>query len=555
SKMAVPFLTGLAIDQIRWTYDPWISSLRPLDEAAMQTYLILIGLFIILGAAFRYFFDFFTSYLGARIVKKMRLEAYEAIANAPISYLDSHPHGDILLRLTSDIESVQSGLITGAGALYEGIVQILITLGFMFAVNWALALTVIVLTPISVVVSRFISNHNAVYFKAQSAKLGALTADSLESITNLESLQAYGLENAKQDAFDLENQAAKVANFRASFAASWINPCTRLVNNTIYAAVILFGMYMLLAEPSWLGITFTVGGLSGFLTYSHQYMTPFNEIADAASDLFYADASLGRVMEVILAPKDVDEGKRSLGETIESLEAKGMVFSYDGKRKIIDGFSLDVYKGHKIALVGTTGCGKTTIINLLMRFYDPQEGGFFVNGISTQDTPKKELRSHIGMVLQETWLAKASIAENIAYGNPSASREEIIEAAEKAHADAFIRRLKDGYDTVLGAESELSTGEKQLLCVARILLAKPEIVLLDEATSNIDLRTELALSQAFDELMKGKTSLVVAHRLSTIKNADLILVMDQGRIIEQGNFKELMEKRGFFAELYEAQLA
>lgn len=556
AKMAVPFVTGLGVDVIRaWMKNPMQEDRY--SRALLIDLVLMIGL-ILCGTVFRYFFDFTTAYVGQRLVKKMRDDVYIALNEVPVSYLDRNPHGDLLLRLTNDIENVQTGLITGAGALYEGIVQILITIVFMFYLNYFLGLVVVILTPLSILTSRFISKHNAQYFKLQNEKLGQITAFSSESITNLEAIQSYGLEERKAQGFDEKNLELKGANFKATFAASWINPSTRLVNNIIYGSVILLGVWMILESGtawSWLGISFSVGSLSSFLTYSYQYMTPFNEIADAASDIFYADASLGRVMETLTTPKDIDMGNRPLGQEVQTLEAKDMVFSYDGKRTIIQRFNLDIYKGHKIALVGTTGCGKTTIINLLIRFYDPQQGGFYMNGIPTQEVSKKEMRSHIGMVLQETWLSKDTIAANIAFGKPNATMDEIVEAAKKAHADEFIRRMPEGYQTVVSNATGLSTGEKQLLCVARILLVQPEIVLLDEATSNIDLRTELALGKAFDELMRGKTSIVVAHRLSTIKNADLILVMKDGAVLEQGNFGELMAKNGAFADLYRSQLA
>ena len=556
AKMAVPFVTGLGVDVIRaWMKNPMQEDRY--SRALLIDLVLMIGL-ILCGTVFRYFFDFTTAYVGQRLVKKMRDDVYIALNEVPVSYLDRNPHGDLLLRLTNDIENVQTGLITGAGALYEGIVQILITIVFMFYLNYFLGFVVVILTPLSILTSRFISKHNAQYFKLQNEKLGQITAFSSESITNLEAIQSYGLEERKAQGFDEKNLELKGANFKATFAASWINPSTRLVNNIIYGSVILLGVWMILESGtawSWLGISFSVGSLSSFLTYSYQYMTPFNEIADAASDIFYADASLGRVMETLTTPKDIDMGNRPLGQEIQTLEAKDMVFSYDGKRTIIQRFNLDIYKGHKIALVGTTGCGKTTIINLLMRFYDPRQGGFYMNGIPTQEVSKKEMRSHIGMVLQETWLSKDTIAANIAFGKPNATMDEIVEAAKKAHADEFIRRMPEGYQTVVSNATGLSTGEKQLLCVARILLVQPEIVLLDEATSNIDLRTELALGKAFDELMRGKTSIVVAHRLSTIKNADLILVMKDGAVLEQGNFGELMAKNGAFADLYRSQLA
>ena len=544
-KMAVPFLTGLAIDELRQ------------GHFDISLLLILMGGCIVFGSLFRYLFDLLLSYAAEAAVKQMRDDLFHAINDAPISYLDRHAHGDLLLRLVSDTERVRNGLITGAGALFEGIVQVLVTVGFMFAIHWLLAITVIALTPLSIFVSRAISSRNARYFRKQNEDLGVLSTQALETLNTIESIQSYGLWQSRDEEFAQNNKQYRSSSFKAMFAASWINPCTRLVNNTIYGAVIVLGACILLFPGSFAfaGASFSVGMLSSFLTYSNQYMTPFNEIADASSEVLYATTALNRIDETIREKKDIDEGTTPLGEQIQTLEAKGLVFSYDGKKNIIDGFDLEIYRGHKIALVGTTGCGKTTLINLLMRFYDPQQGAFYMNGVSTIDAKKGEMRSHVGMVLQDTWLMHGTVAENIAYGKPNATKEEIVLAATKAHADGFIRLLPQGYDTMVSSSSGLSMGEKQLLCVARIILMQPEIVLLDEATSNIDLRTELQLSDAFDELMKGKTSLVVAHRLSTIRNADHILVMDKGKIIEQGNFAQLMEKNGFFAELYRAQLS
>ena len=544
AKMAVPFFTGRAIDQIRG------------GDLDISRYLFLMGGCIVVGAVFRYLFDWFTAKVAQRVVKRMRDNLFDALNEVPIAYLDRFSHGDLLLRLVSDIETVQNGLITGAGALFEGVVQVLITLGFMFALNWLLGLTVVVLTPLSVVVSRTISRKNSVFFKKQNADMGQLSFQALETLNNIEAIHSYGLKGQREEEFLSRNKEHRDSSFKAIFAACWINPATRLVNNTIYGAVIVLGACLILfpSSFSFTGTALTVGALSSFLTYSYQYMAPFNEIADAMSEVLYAVTALNRVNEIIDAPREVDAGTKGLGDAIDTLEAENLRFSYDGKKTVIDGFSIDVYKGHKIALVGPTGCGKTTIISLLMRFYDPQEGAFRLNGVPSVETPKAELRSHIGMVLQDTWLKHGTVAENIAFGKPEASREEIVEAATKAHADGFIRRMPEGYDTVVSSSSGLSLGEKQLLCVARIMLMKPEIVLLDEATSNIDLRTELKLAKAFDELMKGKTSLVVAHRLSTIRDADHILVMDQGRIVEQGNFAQLMAKNGFFAEIYNAQL-
>lgn len=542
-KLSIPFITGLVINKMK------------AGDFDIMVYLYVgIGL-LLLGSIFRYFFDILVSLLGHNVVKKMRDDVFSKFNRVSISYLDTHPHGDLLLRLISDIENVQTGLINGAGALYEGVVQIIVTLVFMFYLNYVLGLIVVLLTPISLIVSKFISSRNAKYFREQNAKLGELSSFGLETISNLETIQAYQLEDDRLSSFLVKNKDVKEKNFKAAFAASWINPATRVINNSIYAILILVGAWFINDNIN-VGVgLLTVGSLSSFLTYSLQYMTPFNEISDASSDILYALTSLKRVNEVLAEKDDVDEGKESIDGKVITLEAKSMNFSYDEKRQIITNFNLDIYKGHKIALVGPTGCGKTTIINLLMRFYDPQQGGFYINGKDSKTYSKHNLRSHIGMVLQDTWLSHGTIKENIAFGKPSASMEEIVAASKKAHADDFIRRLPKGYDTYISNSSNLSSGEKQLLCVARIMLIEPEIVVLDEATSNIDLRTELALSSSFDSLMKGKTSLVVAHRLSTIQNSDLIVVLKDGAIIEQGNFEELMSKQGFFYNLYNSQLA
>ena len=542
-KLSIPFITGLVINKMK------------AGDFNIMVYLYVgIGL-LLLGSIFRYFFDILVSLLGHNVVKKMRDDVFSKFNRVSISYLDTHPHGDLLLRLISDIENVQTGLINGAGALYEGVVQIIVTLVFMFYLNYVLGLIVVLLTPISLIVSKFISSRNAKYFREQNAKLGELSSFGLETISNLETVQAYQLEDDRLSSFLVKNKDVKEKNFKAAFAASWINPATRVINNSIYAILILVGAWFINDNIN-VGVgLLTVGSLSSFLTYSLQYMTPFNEISDASTDILYALTSLKRVNEVLAEKDDVDEGKEFIDGKVNTLEAKSMNFSYDGKRQIISNFNLDIYKGHKIALVGPTGCGKTTIINLLMRFYDPQQGGFYINGKESRTYSRHDLRNHIGMVLQDTWLSHGTIKENIAFGKPSATMEEIVAASKKAHADDFIRRLPKGYDTYISNSSNLSSGEKQLLCVARIMLIEPEIVVLDEATSNIDLRTELALSSSFDSLMKGKTSLVVAHRLSTIQNSDLIVVLKDGAMIEQGNFEELMSKQGFFYNLYNSQLA
>lgn len=547
AKLAIPYLSGLAIQNV-------IDAAEAGQKPDLTIDLLWMGVALVVGTLFRYFYDLFTALIGQKIVKGMRDQAYAAIDHASVSYLDAHYHGDLLQRLVNDIENVQTGLISGAAALFEGVMQILITLAFMFSIHWALALTVVLLTPISVLMSRFISKRNSSYFKEQNQESGQLTAFSLESLTNLEASKAYSLEGENEEKFDAVSNRLRGSTFKAIFAAALINPATRLVNNTIYAVICFVGGLLIVFHPN-LGVAaFGAGALHAMLSYAYQYMAPFNEVSSVASEVSYALASFRRIDELIHNLPDQDAGTAPLTGKVEQLEAKDVHFSYDGKREIIHGFNLDVYKGHKIALVGPTGCGKTTIINLLLRFYDPQIGAFYINGERSDSYPKKQLRSHIGMVLQETWLFRGSVRENIAYGKKGATLEEVVEAAKKAHADSFIRQMPQGYDTPIGNNSGLSTGQKQLLCLARVMLMEPEIVVLDEATSNIDLRTELLLGQSFDELMRGKTSLIVAHRLSTIRNADLIVVMKDGSILEQGNFQELMAKKGFFKTLYDAQL-
>lgn len=551
SKLMIPFLAGKSVNAMQKALEE--NSWASLD---LSNLFLLMGVLLLVGTIFRYLFDYLTYLLGQKIIREMRHELFVATLEQPISEIDKTTKGDTVLRFVNDIENVQTGLVSGFASLYDGVVAIIITLVFMFTLNWILGLIVVALTPLSMLVARFVSKFNAKHFRRQATNQGSLNGYSLESLRNSEAVTTLGIAKDREQGFDERNAALRDATFKANLGASIINPATRLVNATINAAVILVGAVLLLHPSTSLSLglaAFGIGDLSAFLTYASNYMQPFNEISDVIAEIDYALASFQRIQDIIHGPKDKNEGSVVLPGEIKDIKAKDVTFSYDASRIIIHHLNLDLKKGQKIALVGPTGCGKTTVINLLMRFYDPQEGAFFANDISTQELEKKAYRSHIGMVLQDTWIFSGTVYENIAYARPDASHEEVVNAAKQAQADGFISRLPKGYDTIISDSSGLSLGEKQLICVARVMLAKPEIVILDEATSNIDVRTEKLLSASFDQLMKGKTSLVVAHRLSTIVSSDCIVVLKDGETIEEGTHQELLAKKGFYAKLYEAQ--
>lgn len=545
SKLFIPFLAGKCVNLMKDT---------PLHELDLSGYFLIMAIFLVVGTLFRYVFDYITYLVGQRVIKNIRNELFEATLESPISSIDQARKGDLLLRLVNDVENVQTGLVSGFAAFYDGIISILITLVFMFTLNWILGLVVVGLTPISIFVSRFVSKFNSKHFRKQRSAQGMVNAFASESLTNSEAVATLNIAKDRIDQFDELSDEFRKSTFKANLGASTINPSTRLVNALINGALVLIGAILIIENPRNLGLSaFAVGDLSAFLTYASSYMQPFNEISNVVSEIDYALASFQRIDETIHGKKDINQGKEVLAGSINDLQAKDITFSYDGKRDIIKDFSLDIYKGHKIAFVGPTGCGKTTLINLLMRFYDPQRGAFYANHLSTQDLEKSAFRSHIGMVLQDTWIFNGTVFENIAYAKEGATKEEVEEAARKAQAAHFIERLPQGYDTQISDSSGLSVGEKQLICVARVMLLEPEIVILDEATSNIDVRTEKLLSEVFDKLMEGKTSLVVAHRLSTIVSSDLIVVLKDGKIIETGNHRELIAKKGFYYSLYNAQ--
>ena len=487
-----------------------------------------------------------------RVVMDIRTQAFNRLEVLPISYLDSHPSGDIISRVITDVDQFSEGLLMGFTQLFTGVMTILGTLLFMLSINPLITAVVVVLTPLSLVVASFIAKKTYTMFRHQSETIGRLTGLVDEMLGNLKVVQAFGRGEETQKEFEEINNQLAGYSLRATFFSSITNPATRFVNSIVYAAVGLAGSYAAIRG------LISVGQLTSFLSYANQYTKPFNEISGVVTELQNALASAARVFELI----DEQALPEDKPEAVDLKEAKGKVdlchvdFSYNQETKLIENLNLQVEPGQRVAIVGPTGCGKTTVINLLMRFYDVNSGSVKVDGRDIRDITRKSLRANYGMVLQETWLKSGTIRENIAYGRPDASMEEVIQAAKEAHAHSFIRKMPQGYDTVMGEDGgSLSQGQKQLLCIARVMLCLPPMLILDEATSSIDTRTEIRIQKAFAKMMEGRTSFIVAHRLSTIREADVILVMENGHIIEQGKHQELLEKGGFYARLYNSQFA
>lgn len=498
--------------------------------------------------------------IAYNVVRDIRNDALRRIERLPLSFLDAHPTGDIVSRVIADADQFSDGLLLGFTQIFTGIATILGTLVFMIKINVFTALIVVVLTPLSLLVARFISRHTYDMFKLQSETRAEQTSLINEMIGGMEVVKAYGREEKVVDDFDEINERIEKASLKAIFFSSITNPATRFVNNIVYALVGLVGAFQVIKG----GIS--VGGLTAFLAYANQYTKPFNDISGIITELQNAIACAGRLLELINEEVEVKDGEIELGESKQTVDNSGLKdeigdveldnvsFSYVKDRKLIEGLNLSVKKGQRIAIVGPTGCGKTTIINLLMRFYDVDSGSIRLENADIRDIKRHSLRKSYGMVLQETWLRQGTIRDNIVMGKPDASDEEVIAAAKAAHSHSFISKLKDGYNTVIDeAGSGLSKGQMQLLCITRVMLLLPPMLILDEATSSIDTRTEIKIQKAFNRLMEGRTSFIVAHRLSTIKEADIILVMKAGSIIEQGNHEELLEKKGFYAELYNSQ--
>ena len=585
----IPILTGQAVDTIVGPGEvDWTTLLQILER---------MGFMILVTAFAQWVMNHINNVVTFRVVQDIRTKAFNHIEELPVSYLDAHPAGDLTSRVITDIDQFSQGLLMGFTQLFTGVLTILGTLVFMLSIEPFITLLVILLTPLSFVVAGQIAKHTYTFFRHQSESRGEITAFTEEMIGNLKVVKAFGHEDEAQAEFEKINETLSGYSFKATFVSSLVNPATRCVNSIVYAAVGVSGAVMAIRA------FISVGQLVSFLSYANQYTKPFNEISGVVTELQNAIASASRVFEVIDEPAmepdaadavvlggaagashetSASAASMQAGASAEAAQLHAAVnaaggddlsggdiggvrgavdiehlwFSYDKTKKLLTDINVHVKPGETVAIVGPTGCGKSTLINLLMRFYDADQGAILVDGLDHQKVTRESLRANFGMVLQETWLKSASIRDNIAYGKPDASLEEIEEAARRAHCDKFIRRMPQGYDTVLGEDGgALSQGQKQLLCIARLMLRLPPMLILDEATSSIDTRTELHIQHAFDRMMKGRTSFIVAHRLSTIRNADLILVMRDGNIVEQGTHDALLARGGFYASLYNAQFA
>ena len=545
-ELYIPILQGNAIDNIIGEGN--------VDFAAVMKIIITILITMGVVALFQWKMKISNNKITYSIVHDIRKDAFNKLQRLPVRYADSHPTGEIVSKVIADVDQFADGLLMGFTQFFTGVMTILGTLVFMIMINWKITLVVVLVTPLSFFVASFVAKKTYRMFSLQSETRGEQTGFIDEMIGNEKVVQAYGHEDEALEKFDDINLRLQKWSLKATFFSSITNPATRFVNNVVYALVALSGAVSVVKNP----LAFTVGRLSMFLSYANQYTKPFNEISGVVTELQNALACADRVLDLIeeepLSPDADDVLVVNEGEGHIRLEH--VAFSYDKEKELIKDFNLDVKPGERVAIVGPTGCGKTTMINLLMRFYDVDSGSIKVEGKDIRDVTRKSLRSNYGMVLQETWLKSGTIKENIVTGRPDATDEEIIAAAKAAHAHSFIKRLPDGYDTVIGEDGgNLSQGQKQLLCIARVMLCLPPMLILDEATSSIDTRTEMKIQEAFAKMMKGRTSFIVAHRLSTIQSADIILVMKDGNVIEQGNHEELLAKGGFYSRLYNSQFS
>lgn len=536
----IPVLAGEAIDMIVGKGN--------VNFAGLTKILILILVAIIIGGISQYFTNTLNNRMANNTVKDMRTDAFNNLQYVPVSYIDSRNTGDIVSRIIADAEQFSDGLILGFQNLFSGVITILGTLFFMFTINIWLALIVLVLTPLSLFVSKFISKRTYKYFKKQSEQRGKETSYIEEMLSNIEVVKSYHREDENSENFDVINEELGKDSLNATFFSSLTNPCTRFVNSIVYAVVGLSDALFAIN-----GII-TVGNLSASLAYANQYTKPFNDITGVITELQNAIACAGRLLEVIDAKRESDAKGQLPSNVKGDFTVSDVAFSYDKNKELIKNLSFELKSGQRLAVVGPTGCGKTTLINLLMHFYDIDSGSIKVDSVDINTVSRKSLRQNVGMVLQDTWLKSGTIKENIVFGNENVTDEQVIEAAKKSHAHSFIKKLHNGYDTFIGEDGgSLSTGQKQLICITRLMLNPPPILILDEATSSIDLLTEQRITRSFMKLMKDRTSFVVAHRLKTIVESDLILVMKDGKVIESGTHKSLMEQNGFYKELYQSQ--
>lgn len=546
----LPVLTGSAVDAIALVLATGLGS-----SMGMHVLVFLLrrmAVVVLLTALTQWIMSICNNRIVYSIIQDIRKRAFRQLEILPLKYLDAHSHGDIVSRVVADVDQFADGLLMGFTQLFTGVITIIGTLGFMLAVNVRITVVVVVITPVSLLVASFIARRTYNMFQLQSKTRGEQTALINEMVGSQKVVQAYNREEKVLERFDEINRRLEKCSLRAIFFSSLTNPCTRFVNSLVYTGVGLTGALAVIRGG------LSVGQLTCFLSYANQYTKPFNEISGVITELQNALACAARLFELIeeepQAPDAADA--RALRDVNGKVELEKVFFSYVPDRKLIEDLSLHVKPGQRIAIVGPTGCGKTTIINLLMRFYDVDDGSIRVEGTDVRNITRSSLRSSYGMVLQDTWLKRGTIRENIVVGKPDATKEEVVAAAKASHAHSFIRRLPNGYETVIGEDGgSLSQGQKQLLCITRVMLSLPPMLILDEATSSIDTRTEIKIQKAFAAMMEGRTSFIVAHRLSTIQNADVILVMKDGHIIEQGSHKELLAKKGFYAELYNSQFA
>ncbi len=549
----LPILTGDAVDRIAFIFDPsQVSADMPAIWAGLLAILRKMCIVIVLTVLTQWIMNICNNRIVYNVIQDIRRRAFARIEELPLKYLDAHSHGDIVSRVVADVDQFADGLLIGFTQLFTGVITILGTLGFMLSVNVGITVVVVVITPVSLFVASFIARKTFSMFKLQSQTRGEQTALINEMIGNQKVVQSFNRERQTLERFDEINDRLEKCSLRAIFFSSLTNPCTRFVNSLVYTGVGLTGAFAVIRGG------LSVGQLTCFLSYANQYTKPFNEISGVITELQNALACAARIFELIEEqPQEPDRADAIvLGDVKGSVELKDVSFSYVPDKRLIENLNLQVKPGQRIAIVGPTGCGKTTIINLLMRFYDVDGGSIAVDGRPIRDITRKSLRTSYGMVLQDTWLKRGTIRDNITVGKPDATQEEIVAAAKASHAHSFIKRLPDGYDTVIGEDGgSLSGGQKQLLCITRVMLSLPPMLILDEATSSIDTRTEIRIQKAFAVMMEGRTSFIVAHRLSTIQNADVILVMKDGHIIEQGSHEELLAKNGFYANLYQSQFA